>query len=563
MNAPLLALDDLLDELWRDEVASSRRRARIIPTRANIMPQRVHLDAMIPREDFAVEGKEFVLDLFPSLRIADLVSDSPILKLLRKPDFQRETNHWTPEQVCTFVQSFLDNEVIPSLILWKSPNFIFAIDGGHRLSALRAWMEDDYGDLTISGVFYSGAISKEQKRIANRTRKLIESKIGRFSTLRGLVESGGNSEQERRAKLLFTRVITVQWVQGTAAAAESSFYKINTQGTPLDEIEEMLIRNRRKPIAISARAILRAGSGHKYWSSFPLETRDVIEKISHDLFNLLFEPESDPPIKTLDLPFGGALSPLDALSVLVEFLTITTGEEESVSARRGAPEKQRLRTIGEYSDDPDGTDTIEVLTKALEILSRITGNSHGSLGLHPAVYFYNEQGKHSRFLFLAMTMLIAEKLRNNDGVFFQKFTKARAGLETFLIENKSLIGILLQNMSRGQRVPNTRDLLAYLVAEFSVGNAVTPVMAIARLGLRGRVFDVDAAHPTYFSDDVKSMAFIQKALESALKCPICEGRLDPNKSVSYDHKVPLRDGGGGGVENAQLVHPYCNTAVKS
>jgi hypothetical protein len=267
--------DGALDSLGSEEVDSFSRPTGK-PKRANAMAQRVHLDAMIPRQDFAIEEREeFLIDLFPSVRMTDLVADSPILKLLRKPDFQRETNHWTPEQVTTFIESFLDNEVIPSLILWKSPNFIFAIDGGHRLSALRAWMEDDYGDLTISGAFYGGAISKEQKRIASRTRKLVEDNIGRFSTLRGLVDSKGTSLHERRAKLLFTRVITVQWVQGTASAAESSFYKINTQGTPLDEIEEMLIRNRHKPIAISARAIIRAGSGHKYWSSFPPDIRDT------------------------------------------------------------------------------------------------------------------------------------------------------------------------------------------------------------------------------------------------------------------------------------------------
>ena len=193
-------------------------------SKSDSMVQRVHLDAMIPREDFAVEDKgEFVVDLFSSLRVADLAAESPILKLLRKPDFQRETNHWTPDQVATFVASFLDNEVIPSLILWKSPNFIFAIDGGHRLSALRAWMEDDYGDLTISGAFYGGAISRDQKRIAARTRKIIENKIGRFSTLRGLVASTGSSLEEKRAKLLFTRVITVQWVQGTAEALNRLF----------------------------------------------------------------------------------------------------------------------------------------------------------------------------------------------------------------------------------------------------------------------------------------------------------------------------------------------------
>ncbi|MBS0528569.1 MAG: DUF262 domain-containing protein, partial [Proteobacteria bacterium] len=105
------------------------------------MAKRVTLDAMIPRADFAFrEGEEFALDLFTGFPVDHLKSSSAILKLLRKPDFQRETNHWTPDQICTFVASFLDNEVIPSLILWKSENFIFVIDGGHRLSALRAWM---------------------------------------------------------------------------------------------------------------------------------------------------------------------------------------------------------------------------------------------------------------------------------------------------------------------------------------------------------------------------------------------------------------------------------------
>ena len=526
------------------------------------MPQRVHLDAMIPREDFAIEGnQDFVIDLFPSIRIADLQSDQPILKLLRKPDFQRETNHWTPEQLAIFIASFLDNEVIPSLILWKSPNYIFAIDGGHRLSALRAWMEDDYGDLNISSAFYGGAVSREQRRIATRARRLIEEKIGRYSTLRGLVDGKGNSEQERRAKLLFTRVITVQWVQGTAEAAESSFYKINTQGTPLDEIEELLIRNRRKPIAISSRAIIRAGSGHKYWSSFLPDMRERIEQLSHDLFALLFEPESDKPIKTLDLPFGGGVSPLDALSVLIEMLEITTGEEVEVPAKRNVAARRRRKIITEYLDDPDGEETVRILDRALKVVRRITGNFDGSLGLHPAVYFYNERGQHSRFLFLAMMMLISDVIRNNDDGFFKKFANAREGLESFLIENKSLLGTLVRNTDKTLRVPRTRDLLSYLINEFAKGEPVTPEMAISHLGVRGRIFDVEGN--TKFSDEVKSMVFIERALGSTLRCPICKGILDPAKSVSYDHKTRVRDGGDNAPENADLVHPYCNTGVKN
>jgi HNH endonuclease len=65
-----------------------------------------------------------------------------------------------------------------------------------------------------------------------------------------------------------------------------------------------------------------------------------------------------------------------------------------------------------------------------------------------------------------------------------------------------------------------------------------------------------------FSDDVKSGAFITAALKSSKKCPICCGYLDPEKSISYDHIVRVRDGGNGHVGNCQLTHPYCNQSVK-
>jgi hypothetical protein len=516
------------------------------------MAKRVTLDAMVPREDFAVEGEEFLLDLIRDFPIAHLAPDSPILKLLRKPDFQRETNHWTPDQVVTFVASFLDNEVIPSLILWKSPSFIFVIDGGHRLSALRAWMEDDYGDGAISQAFYKGEISEEQKAVAKRTRKMIEAQIGRYTTLKSMVGSKtASEEQTRRANLLFTRPLTLQWIQGSAAVAETSFYKINTQGTPLDETEEMLIRNRKKPIAISARAILRAGAGHKYWSRFGADRVDEIEKLAAEFYELLFEPEADSPLKTLDVPLGGSVSPVDALALLIEFLTIA-GTRDAMAKR-----------IADYPEDATGDATIEILRKSLEVISRFTGNSAASLGLHPAVYFYNERGKYNRFLFLGMALLLTEKLRNNDDGFFRKFTIARQKVEQFLIENKSLLGIVLQNLSKAQRIPKMRDLLEFLVSKANAGETVTPEAAISQLGMTGRIFDIAGASSSpAISDDTKSMVFVRKAIEAGLKCPICNGLLDPKKSVSYDHRKPVRDGGSGHEENVDLVHPYCNSGIK-
>jgi hypothetical protein len=511
------------------------------------MAQCVSLDAMIPRADFGLADEEARSgELIRDFPITHLAAESPVLKLLRKPDFQRETNHWTPEQIATFVASFLDSEVIPSLILWKSPMYIFVIDGGHRLSALRAWMLDDYGDGPTSLAFYGADISDEQKRIARRTRKLIETKIGRFSTLKDQVDA---TPIIARAKTLYTRPLTLQWVYGTADVAETSFFKINSQGTALDDIEQMLIKNRKKPIAIAARAILRAGGGHKYWSSFKETEQKGIEELAGQMHRLLFQPEVEAPIKTLELPLGGSVSPVDALSLLIDFLTL--------SANR----KQEILLIDKYEDDNFGQTTITVLKNSLQILNRITGNTPGSLGLHPAVYFYNERGKYTRFLFLGMTALIAEKTRNNDHDFFKKLTIGRKKVEQFLIQNKSLITLLLTNMSKGQRTSKMKDLFNFLVEETHATKELTPESAIAQLGLRGRFLEVDSSQVSaQISDDTKSTLFIKNAIASALPCPLCKGLLDPSKSISYDHIVPVRQDGTGDIKNVQLVHPYCNSS---
>jgi hypothetical protein len=161
-------------------------------------------------------------------------------------------------------------------------------------------------------------------------------------------------------------------------------------------------------------------------------------------------------------------------------------------------------------------------------------------------------------------MLVSTKVRNNDDQFFKRFTRGRAALEKFLVENKSLISLLLQNMSKAQRVTNTQALFEFLISEFSEGRTVSPEEAISQLGLRGNIINIEAATgATHFSDDVKSEAFMSRALASALKCSTCEGYLDAAKSVSYDHKEPRRDGGKGDVSNADLVHPYCNTGYKN
>ena len=149
--------------------------------RANL----VNLDAMIMREDFAATSSQPAThyDKQDKISVRDFTADGLLGSLLRKPDFQRETNHWSPEQVLSLLECYVDGDLIPSVILWQSQTTTFVIDGGHRLSVLRAWVEDDYGDGHLSLAYFGTEISREQKRIAQRTRHLFESKIVRWSNL--------------------------------------------------------------------------------------------------------------------------------------------------------------------------------------------------------------------------------------------------------------------------------------------------------------------------------------------------------------------------------------------
>jgi 5-methylcytosine-specific restriction endonuclease McrA len=102
--------------------------------------------------------------------------------------------------------------------------------------------------------------------------------------------------------------------------------------------------------------------------------------------------------------------------------------------------------------------------------------------------------------------------------------------------------------------------LELLVEELSVSKGIKVRQAFSRLGVRGRILDVNAVQATSrIADDTKSMLYVSQAIKMGLRCPICDGLLDPTKSVSYDHKIARRKGGTGDISNAQMAHPYCNS----
>jgi hypothetical protein len=518
----------------------------------------VNLDAMIPRADFALQDKDSntSYEKFQSILIRDLIPGGLIRPLLRKPDFQRETNHWVPEQVVSLLECYVNGDLIPSVIVWKSPSSLFVIDGGHRLSAITAWVEDDYGDGPISRRFFGNAISKEQIRAAEKTRTLISASIGSWKHVQTNLENPDLPDSDkRRINTIVSRGIPVQWVEGNVEKAESSFFKINTKGTPLDDVEELLLSNRRKPIAIASRAVIRAGMGHRYWSKFPTPTCNEIELLAKQIHSTLFQPEVDTPIKTLDLPLGGSSGVRAALQVLIEFMLTANRDQE------GAP-----KHLKDQPDDDDGTITKATLSRAYALSCRMTGNERGSLGLHPAIYFYGPTGRHLTPMFLGISVLLSRKLINNDKTFFDKFSSARERLEKILIDQKDLIATVLQKTISKYRVGKYAELIEGLVSELydNPEIEITDERIVVLSGLTGRIIiGAQSSGGQHFSEDTKSAVFISTALKSALTCPICKGYLDATKSVSYDHVEESSAGGKSNTANCQMTHPYCNQTTKN
>ena len=514
---------------------------------------------MIARSDFATqEADDKVFENVSTISLRDFTRGGLIGPNLRKPDFQRETNHWSPAQVKSLLECFINGDLIPSVILWQSPTYLFVIDGGHRLSVLKAWVEDDYGDGPISQKFFGYDVSSDQKKAADKARELINSELGSWQHFQAKIDDTSEltTAERKRINTIISRGLSIQWVKGDPDKAAESFFRINMKGTPLDDVEELLLRNRKKPISIAARAVIRSAQGHRYWSAFDNTKVQEIEKIAKELHQVLFKPELEKPIKTLALPLGGAQSVRTALQILIEFILVSNRNQQ------GLPKK-----IEEYPDETDGSKTVEALKKSLKLAKSITGNDKGSLGLHPAVYFYGPTGRHSEPLFLGTVTLFAKKIANNDQTFFRKFTSAREKLESILIKNKDLIATIVQKHYSNERSDKYLYMLEGVINSILEEKEVDENMLVSLSGFRGKKLVAASlssllSETKKFSEDTKSKVFISTALSSAMQCPICKGYLDPEKSISYDHIIRIREDGNGDSENCQLTHPYCNQSIK-
>ncbi len=512
---------------------------------------KVSLDALLPREDFDVEDIPNSAKKKESFSISDLREDDFFYSALRKPDFQRETSEWDPKKIVELIKSFIYGELIPAVILWRSKGgFNFVIDGSHRVSSLIAWINDDYGDGQITKESFNGIIPEEQIEIGKKTRSLVEKQVGKYTDYLLALKNPERVTDEirRNAKNLGSIAVQLQWVEGDAEVAEASFFKINQQAAKIDPTELKLIKSRKKPNGIAARAIIKGGKGHQYWSKFDEDKVKEIESLAKDINNSFFLPKLNNPVKTLDLPIGGKGYSSQSPLLVFEYVNMVNNITDT-------------NILGE---DIDGKKTITFLKKCKKTANLINSTHPSSLGLHPAVYFYSKGGRYKTASFFAVTELLME-LDERKG--FQKFTDCREDFEEILIDYDFVIQQILRHYrSSDKAVPHIKKFLLELI--YALGNEPkeSAIQGVLKSGnykfVKGVDFDDSSITSESFSDSTKSAVFITDALKNALRCKICNARIHTN-SITIDHITRKEDGGIGNFENAQLAHPYCNTTYKN
>jgi len=524
----------------------------------------VNLDALIPREDLAVgEGLHSGAQGDATLGYAHLGGRGPnfFRDQLRKPEFQRETTQWSPAKIVDLVEAFLDRILIPAVILWKAGNYNFVIDGAHRLSALLAWMKDDYGDGTASKLLFGTDIDPEQATLAHKTRALIEKRVGKFELFEAALGFPKVVTDDQRTRIgnLSVSHFVAQWVPAsTKNAAEDSFFVINASATPLEATEKKILNSRQSGNSIAARAVAHGGAGYPYWKDFDSHTQEKITGLGKDIYDLLYRPPlSQGAIDTLDVTVAGrGYSVLPFAFDLINFASEShVGDSSKPSAKNKLP------------PDPDGQGTLNHLMATFQTVSRITGKRPMSLGLHPVIYFYTKGGAFSPWSFLAWSKIIDEVFQDKSA---NNFCEIRADLENFLIDNKSAMTAIVHQYGSGMRsVAPLIKFWKFIIDAHKHDSGRDAVMSSWAqsddwkylLGKEHIIRLPDANGKKRISRTTLTSTIWDNALPGAPTCAICKARLHRN-SQTGEHLLALRDGGDGRPENAGLSHPYCNSTYK-
>lgn len=563
----------------------------------------VYLDHLIRRESLRYQrADEEIYDNqassnLPSLRMIDLLKGSNISRLLRKPDFQRATWAWTPEDCVSLLESIVNEQVIPSIIMWSSPEsgLDFILDGGHRVSVVMAWLNDDWGDKDR----LDSAIDEDQIKVikdaANKVRYLVDARVGNIQkykeaeeTIERILEQGEENPKRIMGEETFKRGQFYRkflkggvsfhrlWVTGNYEKAEASFVKINGSGQQLLEWETKLIKNRNSSFARAVMSISNVNSVTHYW---PLKVPDgpdqqmLVQKVPEiitgieNLHRLLFTPAYRRPLTSLRQPLVVAERQKRPF-YLAELLTIVEGG-------KGVPvETEQLLQKGKDAAPSEIiTSGYELVKDAEDILVHLIGRSNDqrSLAIVPALYFYTDEGRYVRSFLYGMIYWL---LSGNESQILERkriFSAHRSAFERILLERKDdIAGGITRKTGSGPEVTaqtaNYYNELLQLLIDFDdgIGNeefekAYRKLVSKYSPSSRSSASaSGELPRARVFTEKQKSQVVLRALLNNSIKCGICGGALDPQEGHQHDHILEWSEGGPTIPENQQLAHPFCN-----
>jgi hypothetical protein len=548
----------------------------------------VYLDHIIPREslryiDNAYNPEESQVDSASrtDFRLRDLSEDW--FQRLRKPDFQRETNSWSPEECVDFLDSLVNKLVIPGIIIWRSDDsgLLFVIDGAHRLSVIRAWMLDDWGE--NNNKCYNNLFQDEIQKTADQTRRHVQHEIGSFidhiaasNVCKKLIEAGKAPKLEMPPRQFSQSKfynyiqegapIPTQWIHGTYEAAEKSFLKINKGGQKLNKFEQSLIEFRNGPYARIAMSIINKGNSGHYWPDKDLDDTlsgivNGFDELSSTIHNILFVPPFDGDIVDLNQPLVMS-KPTQQYEDALELLALVS---ENKFLNSDDSKKELLQQLADAQAPIIIDNANTILKLVLDRLSQLLGDNinNKSLSIVPAIYTYNHQGIYSKNLLYAFIYWLFCK---KDQIQNKKLALSaiRGKFEAILIEYKSSITNIAS--TKGGNFKSTKEIASI------INSIICRLVHNINNGIEGKEsLDNVAEHFGFHKSQTKinksrvasktqkNQINLEQLYENSTRCQICHGVINLKLGKQYDHFFKkYSEIKQTSIDNMKPVHPFCN-----
>lgn len=518
---------------------------------------------------------------------------------LRKPDFQRATWAWSPEECVDLLQSVIEERVVPSVIMWLSPDsFQYVLDGGHRISVLLAWIRDDWGDKLPADEYSDPVIEENNKLAARRVRELLKERgIGTFKEYQEADEEYSRYEDEGKNPKHFLDLDTLRfaekarrwsalsvgfpilWVKGDYEVAEESFLKINKTGRQLSPWETKLVENRSSSFARTVMSVAQIKSSEHCWTvqdpeveNNPVLRKQIenILKMVRELHELLFEPPYRKPISDTRQPLLATpyTNPEMKPAYLAELLTIAEGKKGQKAETESLIKKDRDLPASKMIANGE-----KLFKDAIDVISHIYGPSNLSMGLLPLLYYYNKQGIYVRSLLYGIIYWLnygtSSEVKNRKLL----FTMHREAFETILRDYKErIIRRIGRKIGSGPEVtlPTAKyfnGLLKLLIEHKddieSEDFKAAHKKLIITLGKEDADDDLDLkekeeSSSRTFRNGKRDEVNVRDFIDAAPKCGICGGRYYPGQFLQVDHIKQHSEGGKTTLENARNTHPFCN-----